>query len=190
MNEKLILEAFAKGDREAYAVLYKTYWADVYNFSRLYLKTKEAAEEVIQDVFIKLWEAREFICPQENIKGFLFIITRNIIFDQYRKQVNMTNYKLSLIQALGEHSYSMDEDMEKNEIENLIKRMVQQMPERQQTIFRLKYREDLSYKEIALRLGVTERVVERDLYKTLKFLKENISLFVCFSHIIYKTSLS
>jgi DNA-directed RNA polymerase specialized sigma subunit, sigma24 homolog len=76
MNEKELLLTLKSGNRQSFAILYKEYWNQVYNFSRLYLTTREAAEEVVQEVFVKVWESREFIREDDNFKGLLFIITR------------------------------------------------------------------------------------------------------------------
>lgn len=180
MDELFLLQSLKRGDDAAFTLLYKKYWSEVYNFSRLYLNTKEAAEEVVQEVFVKLWELRETLRPEENFKGFLFIITRNVIFNQHRKQVNEIQYKMSLLEIQNEELYHMEDELEKRELREFLDRLISRMPEQRQIIFNLKRYEDLSYREIATRLNITERMVERNLYKAMKFLKENIYFFIVF----------
>ena len=62
-------------------MLYKQYWEKVYHFCGLYLNNRDVAEDVVQEVFIKVWESREFIREDDNFKGLLFVITRNLIFN-------------------------------------------------------------------------------------------------------------
>ena len=81
MKEEEVLERLKEGDHEAFTQLYNTYRNQVYNFSRLYISSVEDCKEVVQQVFVKVWEARALIKAQENFKGFLFIITRNIVFN-------------------------------------------------------------------------------------------------------------
>ena len=75
-------------------MLYKQYWEKVYHFCGLYLNNRDVAEDVVQEVFIKVWESREFIREDDNFKGLLFVISRNLIFNQHRKNVNEDFYKI------------------------------------------------------------------------------------------------
>ena len=79
MNEKELLIQLKNGDEKAFTLLYNYYWQLVYNFCRLYVSSKHEIEEIIQKVFIKLWEHRILICEEDNFKGLLFIITRNLV---------------------------------------------------------------------------------------------------------------
>ena len=85
MEERQIIKSLKEGDREAFSMLYKQYWEKVYHFCGLYLNNRDVAEDVVQEVFIKVWESREFIREDDNFKGLLFIITRNLIFNHHRK---------------------------------------------------------------------------------------------------------
>ena len=81
MEERQIIKSLKEGDREAFSMLYKQYWEKVYHFCGLYLNNRDVAEDVVQEVFIKVWESREFIREDDNFKGLLFVITRNLIFN-------------------------------------------------------------------------------------------------------------
>lgn len=85
MEERELILLLKQGSKDAFTALYKQYWKQVYNFSRLYLTSADAAEEVVQEVFIKIWETREFLREDDHFKGLLFIITRNLIFNRHRK---------------------------------------------------------------------------------------------------------
>lgn len=86
MTEEQAVTLLCREDsHEAYSYLYDMYWSKVYNFARLYVSSIEDAKEIVQIVFIKLWETRAFLRENESLKGYLFIITRNIIFNQWKK---------------------------------------------------------------------------------------------------------
>ena len=85
MNERERVLAIKGGDHQAFIDLYNEYWSQVYDLSRLYIATIADAEEIVQDVFVKLWESRHLLKEDENIKGFLFIVTRNIVFNKNKK---------------------------------------------------------------------------------------------------------
>lgn len=172
MNEKKLLTSLKKGDHKAFTILYNQYWRQVYNFCRLYAAA-DVAEEVMQEVFIKLWTVRAFIKEEENFKGYLFIITRNIIFDQYRKNVNETSLKVALMAAVDD-SYEFEEEISANDLREYIDGLLKEMPTQRQLIFNLSRKENLTYKEIAERLNMTEKAVEQSIGRTIKFLKQNL----------------
>ena len=179
MDERTLVLQLKEGNENAFTTLYETYWAKVYNFSRLYLTSSTEIEEVVQDVFVKVWEARIFIKENENFKGFLFIITRNIIFNQFRKSFNENAYKLTVLSAAMDY-YDMEDELSAADLKEFIKRMVGELPPRQQEVFKMSRDEHLTYKEIATRLNISEKTVERHINEAIKFLKKNIMLYLIF----------
>ena len=97
MEERELILLLKQGSKDAFTALYKQYWKQVYNFSRLYLTSADAAEEVVQEVFIKIWETREFLREDDHFKGLLFIITRNLIFNRHRKNVNVDIFGVTVL---------------------------------------------------------------------------------------------
>ena len=94
MEERELILLLKQGSKDAFTALYKQYWKQVYNFSRLYLTSADAAEEVVQEVFIKIWETREFLREDDHFKGLLFIITRNLIFNRHRMKISTKSRSL------------------------------------------------------------------------------------------------
>ena len=179
MDERTLVLQLKEGNENAFTTLYETYWAKVYNFSRLYLTSSTEIEEVVQDVFVKVWEGRIFIKENENFKGFLFIITRNIIFNQFRKSFNENAYKLAVLKSASE-SYSIEEEMVASDLHIYINKLIEELPPRQQEVFKLSREKHLSYREIAQQLDISEKTVERHINEALKFLRKNIYLFSLF----------
>ncbi|EXY66705.1 sigma-70 family RNA polymerase sigma factor, partial [Bacteroides fragilis] len=116
--------------------------------------------EVVQEVFVKLWEARIFLKENESFKGFLFIITRNIIFNQFRKSFNENAYKTTVLSS-AEVEYDIENEMDAADLQGYIKKLISELTPRQQEVFHLSREEHLSYKEIAIRLSISEKTVER-----------------------------
>lgn len=179
MDEKELIITLKQGNKESFTILYKQYWRQVYNFSRLYLTTRDAAEEVVQEVFVKLWESREFIREDENFKGFLFIITRNLIFNQFRKNLNEDFYKVSVLSAI-EETYNIEEEIDAKNLREYIDQLISELPPQRQLIFNLSRKEYKSYKEIAEQLNLSEKTVEHQISEAIKFLRKNIVLLSYF----------
>lgn len=179
MEEKQLIKLLKEGEKEAFSLLYKQYWDQVYRFCQLYLNSKERVEDAVQEVFIKVWESRDFIREDDNFKGLLFIITRNLIFNQYRKNLNESFYKMTVLSAM-ETSYDIEDEIVACDLSEYIDQLIAELPEKRQEIFNLSRKEHKSYKEIALLLNISEKTVENQISKALKYLKWNISLLVLF----------
>ena len=179
MKETIILEKVKVGDASAFSLLYDLYWLKVYNFARLYITSSSAISEVVQDVFVKLWESREFLDVTKNFDGFLFMITRNIIFNYSRSYFNELNFKMTVLKGI-ENSYDIEEELDAADLKNYIDKLISQLPARRQQIFRMSREEHLSNREIAERCAVSEKAIERQITLALKFIKENLPLFVVF----------
>lgn len=139
----------------------------------------ETMEEGVQEVFVKVWETRDFLRADDNFKGYLFIITRNLIFNQFRKSFNENAYKLTVLSAAMDY-YDMEDELSAADLKEFIKRMVGGLPPRQQEVFKMSRDEHLTYKEIATRLNISEKTVERHINEAIKFLKKNIMLYLIF----------
>lgn len=175
MSERELITQLKNGDESAFTALYKLYWGKVYSFSRLYLTSLVEVEEVVQEVFVKLWEARIFVKEDESFKGFLFIITRNIIFNQFRKSFNENAYKITVLNSTDE-AYDIEEEMDASDLRRYIDTLVTELSPRQQEVFRLSREQHLSYKEIAVQLDITEKTVERHINDALRFIRKCLIL--------------
>lgn len=179
MEENELILLLKQSNQEAFTTLYKKYWKQVYNFSRLYLTSQSVAEEVVQEVFIKVWESRDFMREGDNFKGLLFIITRNLIFNMHRKNLNEDFYKMTVLSAM-ENSYDIEEEIDAKNLGEYIDLLIADLPPRRREIFNLSRKENKSYKEISQLLGVSEKTVENQIGEALKFLRKNIILLSLF----------
>ena len=179
MEENVLILLLKQSNQEAFTTLYKKYWKQVYNFSRLYLTSQSVAEEVVQEVFIKVWESRDCMREGDNFKGLLFIITRNLIFNMHRKNLNEDFYKMTVLSAM-ESSYDIEEEIDAKNLSEYIDLLIADLPPRRREIFNLSRKENKSYKEISQLLGVSEKTVENQIGEALKFLRKNLILLSLF----------
>ena len=128
MISKELIRRFKNGDEDAFSFLYKHYWEKVYGFTRLYLVSSEDIAEVVQEVFIKLWEARHLIDEEQPFEGFLFIITRNMIFNYSRKKLNYSFLKVTVLQAM-EQEYEEENKLELSDLKKYLSVLISQFRE-------------------------------------------------------------
>lgn len=179
MNEKEAIAKIKYSDKEAFTFLYERYWPKVYNFTNLYVLSSDIAEEIVQEVFIKLWENRESINEEKNFDGYLFIVTRNLIFNHSRQDINRTFYQATLFEAI-EEPHSVEEELETADLREYINSLIGMLPPRQKEVFKLSREEQLTYGEIAQKLQISEKTVERHMGEALKFLRKNLQMYSLF----------
>lgn len=178
IEQEVILE-LKNGNKEAFELLYRQYWLKVYNFTKVYIMSSEAIKEVVQEVFIKIWESHALIDETKNIEGFLFIITRNLIFNDSRRSFNEVSFQNTMVEAIEDTS-NIEQELEASDLSQYLNTLLQMLTPRQREIFKLSREEHLTYKEIAVRLELSERTVENHIANTLKFLKKNLQFYSLF----------
>lgn len=169
-----------EGNQTAFTVLYDNYWWKVYHFTKLYILSDKQSEEIVQDVFIKLWESRATIDETKSLDGYLFMITRNTVFNFNRgRSFNEESLEVTMLNGI-EESYSMEDEFMASDLHQYIHDLIEQMPPQRKRIFKMSREEGLTNAEIAERCGISPKAVERSMTLALKFLKDSLILFLVF----------
>ena len=137
------------------------------------------AEDIVHDVFLKLWDKQVFLLPDDDLKRILFVAVRNACIDHLRRS-NMEQEILdrrAVQLKLEELDYfeSSDELFMRKDLLELLMKKVTELPERSQEIFRLSYLKGMKAAEIAEQLGLSVRTVENQLYRSLLYLRKHCS---------------
>ena len=179
-----ILDRFKEDDQSAFERIYLGYNQKIYRFAQRYTNCKEDAEEIVQDVFVKLWDVRKTIDTECNFDSFLFAVTRNLIFDRHRRKVNEQHFQTTVLASLEEEFESTEDEIMAEDLSRYIDRIVEQLPPKQQEVFNLSRKEMLNRKEIAEKLGMAEETVKAHIHQALskirKFLANEGIVFLLF----------
>lgn len=176
-----------KGDEVAFELVFYRYKGKLYDFIRRILPAEEDVENLVQEIFTRLWLRREQLDPAKSLNAFLYTMARNEVFGHLRKQLVRRRYLEELKFSLNESTEDAGQKLEYEELKTLVNQLIGMMPEKRRVIFELSRNDSLSYKQIAFQLGISENTVDTQIRKALAFLKENLRkkklliLFLCLS---------
>lgn len=173
-NSELIL-LIQKDDRVAFYNIYERYSKRLYGFVLRYIKLKEDAEEIVQIVFIKIWESRKRIDAYASFESFIFTIAYNTTISLLRKRTCEKKY-LDHLKSLQQpvDSLNLIDEIHFNELNEKVQSMLDELTPRQKEIFQLSREEGLSHDEIAKKLDISINTVKKHMANTLAFLKLHI----------------
>ena len=187
-QEREVIEQIRDGSKDAFRLMFDEVGPKIYAFALSYLKNEFEAEELLQEVFLKLWEVRSSLDSSRNLKSFLFKICTNLIYDFIRRK-NIEQVYLDYSEknnpSSGDNTWH---EVIYNDMLNNLQQLIAAMPEQRQRIFRMSKEDGLSNEEIADRLNLSKRTVENQLYRAVSFLKDKINtssipaLFFFFLH--------
>lgn len=173
--DKNILVNLKNGDEKAFETLFWEYNTHVYHFIYSLLYEKSLAEDLTQTVFLKIWEKRDTIDPELGFDSYLFTIARNLVYKETQSRLLSEKFMQTVQARLSDADSLMEEKIDAESLREYINGLVEELPPARREIFRLSRNEHLSYREIAERLSISEKTVETQLNRALRFLREKLS---------------
>lgn len=172
--EKQIALKVIEGNHDAFAELYDLYAERIYYFALRFVVSKEDAENVTQEVFVKLWETRERIDINLSLNSYLFTIARNTIFNIHRKRVNELAYLEHLGKYLEQNQVRLENEIIFNDIQARLEKLISELPPQRKKVFELSRKQGLSHKEIAEELKISEKTIETHIRLALKTIRDGL----------------
>lgn len=170
-EEHILIAELKRGSKEAFDRIYKLYAGRLLSYCVQYTKCREDAEEIVQDVFVALWKGRETIRQEESLCSLLFIMSKHRVINAYRATLNSPVYE-DYVDYQNELSAGEDcHRMEYEQYVRIVKSAIRQLPPTQQRVITLSRFSQLSNKEIAERLSLSEQTVKNQLSVGLKTLR-------------------
>ena len=180
------LHRLKTGDADAFEDIFRKYNGKIYHFVLATLYDKSLAEDITQNVFISIWEHRQDIVPGKNFQAYLYTIARNMVYRETEKMILAFHYRDHINRLfLDEKDFSTEETVDANSLEEVILRLIDKLPEARRKIFLLHFTEDLSNKEIAKRLSVSEENVEMQVRRSLDYLRKHLKEYIASVALLY-----
>jgi RNA polymerase sigma-70 factor (ECF subfamily) len=182
--ENYLIESIKKGDQKSYEFLFKSYYSNLCRYARNIVHSEETAEDLVMDIFVKIWEAGSLLVISSSISGYLYQSVHNHCLNyltrKHRRFSELNPETIERLNALIPPDASFDpfERINMEELSIRIKKSIDQLPEEARKIFIMSRTEELSHKEIAKQLGLSENTVKVQIYRSLIKLRILLKMYI------------
>lgn len=170
-NEKELLSQVSQGDREAFRVMYTALYPQVQRYISLFESSGRILDELTQDVFVRIWEKRERLAEVESFQGYLFTVTRNVVFN-FIRALKVRQRVRELDDAVVGGEDELENELLYKEYYRMALVAIEKLPPGRRKVLKLSIDEGLTLDEIAARLGITRSGVKKQLYAAMAFVRQ------------------
>ncbi|HEX6892578.1 MAG TPA: RNA polymerase sigma-70 factor [Chryseolinea sp.] len=174
-SDEALLKLLRHEGLEAFEEIYRRYWKKLYSMSYKRVQSREIAEELVQDIFTSLWIGKDKTSI-ENLSAYLFSAVKYKVINHLAKELSRKSYAEQQL-AVAKEDNSTEETVLLDDLEGALQEAIGKLPAKRQMIFKLHRQENLSIKQVASQLGISEKTVENQYGKAMKMLKLNLKHF-------------
>jgi len=171
------VKSIRTGDSGAFEKLFNTYCQRLINFSRRYVWDKQTAENIVQDIFLKIWQNRTNLDPSKMIKSYLFTAVKNKSIKHLR-HADVRKREIETISDFLDANDNPEKELDEKEIALKVHQAINELPEKCREIFSMSRFDKLKYIEIANILDISVKTVETQMGRALKKLRERLKTFI------------
>ncbi len=180
-SDEALAQLLRLGDMGAFEEIYHRYWPRLHGFVYKRLRSREATEEIVQDLFTKLWQHRETRVIHASLTAYLFKSAKYAVLDHLQREMVRQHYRDAVQQTAAAAHNGTEEMVLHDDLSLQLEAGIERLPNQARSVFRLSRQEDLSMKEIAARLDISEKTAENHLGNALKKLRLSLREFLgCF----------
>ena len=176
-DDMKLVSLMQRDDPDAFERLFHLYNKRVYAFSYSMLPSFKDSEEIVQNVFMAVWDQRKSLHITSSFQSYLFGIARHMIYNFIQQRINHEAFIEYCLEHNQEYSFITEEEVLFRELEGILQQLMHELPERRCEIFKLSRLEGLSYKEISEKLGISENTVDTQIRHALDYLRTRIIHF-------------
>lgn len=186
IDKKELLRRVSNGDQQAFSAVFKSYHPFVYAFGRRITRSDELAEEVVQDIFLKIWVDRESLVKIDNFGAYLNRIVRNHCYNVLRKLAMESKHASLLSTDFDDIDDSTVQQLDYNAANEVLEGAIQTLSTQQKNVYQLCHQQGLTYQEASAELGISQQTVHAYMKDALRkirdhFRKHGVSYSVFFA---------
>lgn len=174
-TDSLLLQALANDDERAFAALYEKYHRKLFYFVYSFTCSQQAAEDAVQEVFVKVWTERNNLAGITNFNAWIFRVLRNQVMNNLKRMAHETLILAEIAKRMGPGGEEVYDLINYKDIHAVLKKAIDELPAQQQQVIQLSREEGLKYNEIAARLRISPLTVKKHAAQALQSLREKIS---------------
>lgn len=171
-TEKKLMELASTGDEEAFTNLFYLYKHKLYSYTLQITESRELTQDMIQDVFLKLWKSRSQLDSVENFGSFVFKMAQNQVINAFKRMANETLILSKIQNEVLVFEAGAEENVEYKEVQHLINDVLKKLPPQQNLVFKLSREQGLKHAEIAQLLKISPYTVKNHLVLALQTIRE------------------
>ena len=179
LEENRLFERINKSDQKAFEILFHNYYKILCLFASKLIHDDVAAEEIVQDFFVKLWEKREQITIETSVKNYFFRSVKNYSLNFIQHNKTKIAHAQNLLSEV-DNNFSDDNIYPEPDLFEKIEESINSLPEKRREIFRLSRQEGLKYQEIAQKLNISIKTVETQMSLAIKTLRDKLKNYTTF----------
>ncbi|MCX2475324.1 RNA polymerase sigma-70 factor [Pedobacter sp. MC2016-05] len=169
-----LVDLIRSGDQKAFTEVYNRYWRVIYAHVFKMLRDEEEAKDIIQELFSNIWLKADKIPQHQNFAGYLYTSARYKVLNAIRHNKHKDVYLNELIKFSSDVSEDTLMYLDEKDLLMAIEREIKALPPRMRQVFEMSRKENLTYKQIAERLGTSDQTVKKQISKSLSFIRNNL----------------
>lgn len=177
LDDAYLTNLLLQKDHEAFSEIYRRYWHVLFLHAHKMIRDEDEAKDIVQDIFIGLWNCSSSIHVTSNLKGYLYVTVRNRILNRIRQTKSSDDFVGLLAKEINGVDESTTDLINERELQEIIDNEVNRLPPRMKQVFQLSREEFLTHKQIAQRLGTSEETVKKQISGSLKILRGKLDKF-------------
>lgn len=175
-------------NHEAFAEIYNRFAVLMFYKVNQMLRDEEPSKDLVQDLFVSLWDKPELVQEDNNLAGYLYVGARNRVLKFIQRNKLKNDHIASLAKYASEISLETIQDIDERELKTIVQREIDNLPPKMKLIFEMSRKDNLSHAEIAGKLGLSDQTVKKQINNALKILRSKLALYAPFGLIIIELS--
>lgn len=174
-EEYSLLKRLKEDDTSAFMQLYDHYHRPLYVYILRFVKIPGTAEDILQDVFLKVWEVRDRIKPDVSLNAYLYKISRNKVYKLLKEIGKSEETRFKFLQQLGNYVEAPHLQLQWKQYHEVLQQAISQLPPQRQRVFKLCREQGKTYDQAATELGISKNTIKEHMVAATRFIKEHIS---------------
>lgn len=190
LSDNELLALLHKESELAFSEIYNRYWEKMYSYSIRLTKSDEESADIVQEIFISLWNRKTDLTVRGSLASYLIKSARNLSLRYIERNIHLTDFSEKLTEIIADTSQNIEESISVKELERQIELGIEKLPKKMKEVYILSRNEQLSYREISLKLNISEETVKKQIHNSLKIIssalrgKVSVATSLLFLHLL------